>query len=44
MGGIMGRLFHEFAMTMAMAIAVSAVVSLDADTDDLRAIYASRPA
>jgi len=28
MGGIMGRLFHEFAMTMAMAIAVSAVVSL----------------
>ena len=28
MGGIMGRLFHEFAMTMTMAIAVSAVVSL----------------
>jgi multidrug efflux pump len=28
MGGIMGRLFHEFAMTMAMAIDVSAVVSL----------------
>jgi multidrug efflux pump len=28
MGGIMGRLFHEFAMTMAMAIAVSAIVSL----------------
>jgi multidrug efflux pump len=28
MGGVMGRLFHEFAMTMAMAIAVSAVVSL----------------
>ncbi|MEJ0020485.1 MAG: efflux RND transporter permease subunit [Acetobacteraceae bacterium] len=28
MGGIMGRLFHEFAMTMTMAIVVSAVVSL----------------
>jgi multidrug efflux pump len=28
MGGILGRLFHEFAMTLAMAIAISAVVSL----------------
>jgi hydrophobe/amphiphile efflux-1 (HAE1) family protein len=28
MGGLMGRLFHEFAMTLTMAIAVSAVVSL----------------
>jgi multidrug efflux pump len=28
MGGIMGRLFHEFAMTLTMAIAVSAFVSL----------------
>jgi multidrug efflux pump len=28
MGGIMGRLFHEFAVTMTLAIAVSAVVSL----------------
>ena len=28
LGGIAGRLFHEFAMTMTMAIAVSAVVSL----------------
>ncbi|HEX2940268.1 MAG TPA: efflux RND transporter permease subunit, partial [Rhodopila sp.] len=28
MGGILGRLFHEFAMTMTLAIAVSAVVSL----------------
>src|SRR5215469_6214727 len=28
MGGIMGRLFHEFAMTLTMAIAVSAMVSL----------------
>ncbi len=28
MGGILGRLFHEFAMTLTLAIAVSAVVSL----------------
>ncbi len=28
MGGIMGRLFHEFAVTMTLAIAVSAAVSL----------------
>jgi hydrophobe/amphiphile efflux-1 (HAE1) family protein len=28
MGGIMGRLFHEFAVTLTMAIGVSAVVSL----------------
>jgi multidrug efflux pump len=28
MGGVMGRLFHEFAMTLTMAIAISAVVSL----------------
>jgi multidrug efflux pump len=28
MGGILGRLFHEFAMTLTMAIAISAVVSL----------------
>jgi multidrug efflux pump len=28
MGGLLGRLFHEFAMTLTLAIAVSAVVSL----------------
>jgi multidrug efflux pump len=28
MGGILGRLFHEFAVTLTMAIGVSAVVSL----------------
>ncbi len=28
MGGIQGRLFHEFAVTMTMAIGISAVVSL----------------
>ncbi len=28
MGGVMGRIFHEFAATLTLAIAVSAVVSL----------------
>ena len=28
MGGIIGRLFREFAVTLAMAIVVSAIVSL----------------
>ena len=28
MGGILGRLFHEFAMTLTMAIGISALVSL----------------
>ena len=28
MGGLVGRLFHEFAMTLSISIAVSAVVSL----------------
>ncbi|MBV9250676.1 MAG: efflux RND transporter permease subunit [Acetobacteraceae bacterium] len=28
MGGVMGRLFHEFAMTLTLAIAISAAVSL----------------
>ncbi|HET6182901.1 MAG TPA: efflux RND transporter permease subunit [Acetobacteraceae bacterium] len=28
MGGILGRLFHEFAMTLTMAIVISAAVSL----------------
>ena len=28
MGGILGRLFHEFATTLTMAIAISAAVSL----------------
>jgi multidrug efflux pump len=28
MGGILGRLFHEFAMTLTIAIAISALVSL----------------
>ena len=28
MGGVLGRLFHEFAMTLTLAIAISAAVSL----------------
>ena len=28
MGGILGRLFHEFAMVLTVAIAISAAVSL----------------
>ena len=36
MGGILGRLFHEFAMTLTMAIAVSARRFADTDADDLR--------
>ena len=28
MGGVMGRLFHEFAMTLTLAILISAVISL----------------
>ena len=28
MGGILGRLFHEFAVTLTLAILISAVVSL----------------
>ena len=34
MGGIIGRLFREFAVTLSMTIVVSAVVSLDIDADD----------
>ena len=37
MGGIIGRLFREFAVTLAASIGVSAVLSLDADADDVRA-------
>ena len=34
MGGIIGRLFREFAVTLAMAIFVSLIVSLTLDPDD----------
>ena len=34
MGGIVGRLFREFAVTLSIAIAVSALVSLTLTPDD----------
>ena len=37
MGGIIGRLFREFAVTLAVAIGVSARPVADADADDVRA-------
>ena len=36
MGDIVGRLFREFAVTLAVTILVSAVVSLTLDADDVR--------
>ena len=36
MGDIVGRLFREFAVTLSVTILVSAVVSPDADADDVR--------
>ena len=40
MTGVVGRLFREFSLTLAFAIAVSTVVSLTRDADDLRAFRA----
>ena len=37
MGGIVGRLFREFAVTLSVAILVSLAVSLDHHADDVRA-------
>ena len=37
MGGVVGRLFREFSLTLTFAIAISTVVSLSRDADDLRA-------
>ena len=42
MGGIIGRLFREFAVTVTMTIVVSAFVVADADADDGVALPASR--
>ena len=42
MGGIVGRLFREFAMTLSIAILVSLVDLADHDADDVRAVAASR--
>ena len=44
MGGIVGRLFREFAVTLSVAILVSLVVSLTHDADDVRAPAAPRAA
>ena len=41
MGGIIGRLFREFAVTLGVAIGVSAVAVADAHGDDVRAPPAS---
>ena len=38
MGGIVGRLFREFAVTLSVAIAVSLVVSLTTHADDVREV------
>ena len=40
MGGIVGRLFREFAVTLSVAIAVSLLVSLTTDADDVREVSA----
>ena len=37
MGGLIGRLFREFAVTLAIAIGVSALLSLTLTADDVRA-------
>ena len=42
MGGILGRLFHEFAMTLTLAIADLRGGLADADADDLRPLHARR--
>ena len=40
MGGIIGRLFREFAVTMTMTIAVSAFVALTLSPDHVRPVPA----
>ena len=42
MGGLIGRLFHEFAVTVSLAILVSGVHLADAHADDVLALSASR--
>jgi hypothetical protein len=41
MGGIVGRLFREFAVTLSVAILVSLVDLADHDADDVRAVAAA---
>ena len=43
MGGIVGRLFREFAITLSVAIAVSLVVSMTTTPDDVRALIERAP-
>ncbi len=43
MGGIVGRLMHEFAVTIAAAILVSGVVSLTADADAVQPLPEAAP-
>ncbi len=40
MGGLIGRLFHEFAVTLSMAVLVSGRALADADADDVLALSA----
>jgi multidrug efflux pump len=40
MGGILGRLFREFTVTLSIAILVSLAISLDHHADDVRAVPA----
>ena len=40
MGGLIGRLFHEFAVTLSLAILVSGVISLTIDANDVLAVPA----
>ena len=44
MSGVVGRLLREFSVTLAVAIAVSLVVSLSHHADDLRALPEARAA
>ena len=44
MGGIVGRLFREFAVTLSIAVAISSVGLVDADAHDVRALSQTREA
>ena len=44
MGDVVGRLFREFAVTLAITILISAVVSLTLGADDVGALAEARPA
>ena len=42
MSGLVGRMFREFALTLTIAVVVSAIVSLTLDPDDVRQAAAPR--